>query len=108
MTDYISRQKAIEVLNNEIIKRRILDDSDVGLDEFDTESIIRNISSADVRKNVHGEWIRENYVERGCYNYSCSACKEMVGTWNGDYMDKYGGYKFCPNCGANMRGRNNG
>lgn len=45
--DLISRQAAIDVLNKEIIKRRLLDDVNDGmLDEFDTEDILRKLPSA--------------------------------------------------------------
>ena len=44
MDDLISRQAAIDALNAEIMKRRLLDDINDGkLDEFDTESIIRQL-----------------------------------------------------------------
>lgn len=47
MDDVISRQVAIKALNTEIIKRRLLDDVNDGmLDEFDTESILRDLPSA--------------------------------------------------------------
>jgi hypothetical protein len=47
MTDLISREKAIDALYKEIIKRRLLDDVNDGmLDEFDTEDILRKLPSA--------------------------------------------------------------
>lgn len=47
MDDLISRQAAIKALYTEIIKRRLLDDVNDGmLDEFDTESILRRLPSA--------------------------------------------------------------
>lgn len=47
MNDTISRQAAIKALNTEIIKRRLLDDVNDGmLDEFDTESILKALPSA--------------------------------------------------------------
>ena len=45
--DAVSRQAAIDALNKEIIKRRLLDDVNDGmLDEFDTEDILRKLSPA--------------------------------------------------------------
>ena len=45
--DAIYRQDAIDALNKEIIKRRLLDDVNDGmLDEFDTEDILRKLPSA--------------------------------------------------------------
>lgn len=47
MDDLISRQAAIDALNKEIIKRRLLDDVNDGmLDEFDTETILKKLPSA--------------------------------------------------------------
>lgn len=47
MDDTISRKAAIEALNEEIIKRRLLGNVNDGmLDEFDTESILRKLPSA--------------------------------------------------------------
>lgn len=45
--DAISRETAIDALYTEIIKRRLMDDVNDGmLDEFDTESILRKLPSA--------------------------------------------------------------
>lgn len=53
MDDTIYRQTAIKALNTEIIKRRLLDDVNDGmLDEFDTESILRALPSADAHQVV--------------------------------------------------------
>lgn len=47
MDDTISRKAAIEALNEEIIKRWLLGNVNDGmLDEFDTESILRKLPSA--------------------------------------------------------------
>ena len=47
MSDFVDRQAAIKELNNEIIRRRLFDNANDGmLDEFDTESILRNLPSA--------------------------------------------------------------
>jgi hypothetical protein len=59
MDDTISRRAAIKVLHDEIIKRRIYGDVNDGmLDEFDTESILRALPSAqpethDKRTEMH-------------------------------------------------------
>ena len=49
---------------------------------------LRTMPTADVRKNVHGEWLYD-----GTY-YKCSACLDLC----------YASFNFCPNCGADMRG----
>ena len=57
--------------------------------------------TADVRENVHGEWVNDKGM------YKCSACGELWGYWWAivvppERMVKE--LKFCPNCGADMRG----
>ena len=48
MDDLISRQAAIVALHDEIVRRRISEDTndDGALDEFDTEAILRRLPSA--------------------------------------------------------------
>ena len=55
------------------------------------------------RKQSEGEWIKTKT------NYTCSTCNFNVISWSGEYD----GYeckrgislmKFCPNCGASMKG----
>ena len=59
--------------------------------------------STDVRENVHGEWI---YLDE-CSNsgYYCSNCQKKV-VKNG-WSETVKKIKFCPNCGADMRNKNN-
>ena len=57
-----------------------------------------NVPTADVRENVRGEWIKY-YKNLSCYQIprkKCSVCGAIVA----DVSD----YRFCPNCGADMRG----
>ena len=71
-------------------------------------SDIRNESTADVRENVHGEWIRHTRVEdvydiKGIktwgIKHQCNRC-----TFTTIAIEDFGYYQFCPNCGADMRG----
>ena len=64
---------------------------------------IRKMPTADVRENVHGEWIP--HILHGAnvqWGYDCSICGDwfVVGS---EYIKKH---KFCRNCGADMRGKN--
>ena len=53
MRDTIYRQAAIEALNKEIIKRRLLDDVNDGmLDEFATEDILRKLPPAQPERDI--------------------------------------------------------
>lgn len=51
------------------------------------------LPSADVRENIHGEWIKN---DNG--TYSCSLCQSWIPN------EQYSYARFCLHCGANMRG----
>lgn len=100
MDDTIYRQTAIKALNTEIIKRRLLDDVNDGmLDEFDTESILRKVPSAE----RHGRWIEFD----DAYNRISGRCS-VCGWESHLYEDDVVGMPYCPNCGAKMDGEQNG
>lgn len=66
-----------------------------------------NTKMADVRGNVHGEWLPGKEVSRtyegkrltgiAYMNFDCSNCGYIV--WEGTKPE----FNFCPNCGADMR-----
>ena len=61
--------------------------------------------TANVRKNVTGKWVEEEYG-LGCCSATCSACREREDGWavdNGWGYDYYF-HRYCPNCGAKMEG----
>ena len=104
MSDYISKEDISRVLLERIgankscsIKAREqrLIESKYYFDTllFEDEqisSLIEELTSADVRPNIHGHW-----EEDGHGHIICSACKEAnVSTWKS---------RFCPHCGADMR-----
>lgn len=68
----------------------------------DLQTLIEKMPTADVRENVHGEWIADvaYYDEEGCpcIVTRCNQCGEPWTVSN-----------FCPSCGADMRkGETNG
>lgn len=67
-------------------------------------AILNNFPVADVRPVVHGEWIKLD-MHKGIEQYKCSVCRSecYVPECMGDPM-----YAFCPNCGADCRGGNDG
>lgn len=81
-------------------------------DTFDKSEIIGVIEeqpAADVRPNVRGEWVDfpTKNVSRNAILYRCSICGmqkffETEQTMN-VYITTMSEYKFCPNCGADMR-----
>lgn len=91
MTDYIEREKVLAlqtVLHFDNIEQlkywkcRHIDPIEVQL-----------LPASDVRPVVHGEWV---HFDGGFSDhYYCTAChKDIVLTGN---------WRFCPNCGADMR-----
>ena len=73
--------------------------------------LINHAKLADVRETVRGEWINTTSGE----HYKCSQCGTLAPIWidesNSCEYDKDISEwlsDFCPNCGADMRGDNNG
>ena len=54
-----------------------------------------------------GEWIKYGVPRCGEQHYKCTSCGYYInfGQWGELYTKEF---KFCPNCGADMRGKNNG
>ena len=91
MSDYISRQAAFEALE----KRGV------------STTNISRVPIADVREDVRGEW-RDIQIGNW-HGVECTACK--IAYDGRDVPRKNRGivaWNFCPHCGADMRGDNNG
>lgn len=82
MSDYISREAAIEAMYK--------DAETHPSHTFWTSQneALRNIPAADVRPVRRGKWKVYNNT------YACSACGRPVSFWQSN---------FCPNCGTDMR-----
>lgn len=63
------------------------------------ENVLDAMPSADVRENIHGEWIMLT-DGMNFYAYECSVCHKVCAY----YSQENSKYDFCPNCGADMRG----
>lgn len=66
---------------------------------------LESIPAADVRPVVRGEWVR-HYTRPNVYEdlyWHCTVCGYKNGN---NYANVY--HSFCPNCGADMRGDDNG
>ena len=61
------------------------------------DEIIDTCPTADVEEVRHGKWKRGDMPTYG--GYKCSECGENTLHYNA---------KYCPECGADMRGKNNG
>ena len=65
----------------------------------DLEQMVNNQPTIEAMEVVHGEWIEERWY------YICSQCKKEF-TEELPYINnsEYGMPKFCPECGAKMKG----
>ena len=106
MSDYISRQAAIDALNE--LSEHYTEKGREWHPHIDHVLFeIQSLPSADVRENVRGEWIwiSSTYDRKPCEMvYECNKChhKTIVQSLGMDSPWE----KFCPNCGADMRGEN--
>jgi len=81
MSEYISREeaeKAISIYANPNI---------------DSKAVLSHVSSADVRPNIHGHWIKDEALSITIDMYKCSVCSSLSGAKH---------YNFCPRCGCCM------
>ena len=102
MSDLISRQAAIDALNKEIIKRRLLGDVNNGmLDEFDTEDILRKLPSAQPERDIPIKPIETTDKAWGIPHRQavCPRCDYYLGhvAFLGDYKGKR--ITYCETCG---------
>ena len=112
MSDLISRQAAIDALDEQIRQcDKALSSFDISIkDEFAVKveraslvafrETLEYLPSAEPKR---GRWIKLD-MHRGMADHKCTACKQecYVPTCMGEPM-----YAFCPNCGAMMKGENN-
>ena len=96
MSDYISREDALSVFGD-------IHPLDYSANAY--KARIEKIQSADVRENIHGEWIHYNdefyshdrFTPVLRHIVECSVCHHKI-------ADFHGLMYFCTNCGADMRG----
>ena len=102
MSEYISKKALLE-------KLKYMGDYNIDIDYVTAEDIM-SIPSADVRENIHGEWIK---IQSGDKDFPesivCSKCKNenshLVFNEHEEPIGKvFITSKYCPNCGADMRG----
>ena len=104
-TDCISRQSAIDAVDKRI---QFLKDDPVfrrkhgDIDLYGIKPIIQTLPSAQPKK---GKWIRHSIGHMNIpWGYDCSAC----GAWFVINDDAFKRYDFCPNCGSDNRGEQDG
>lgn len=109
MSDYISREKALNALGEQPLN---WNDSEVSIAERamweEHKTAIENIPSENVKPVVYGKWVyNENGMDFNLGAWKCNKC----GCRNNNLpVTKrinpliFSGSNFCPNCGADMRG----
>lgn len=91
MIEYISKEEAIEAFSD-MSDGTPITHGDMISDTV-AVNVIKSITSADVRENIHGHWERDTEID----GYRCSNCGSTgMDYWNG-----------CPYCLADMRGNAN-
>ena len=95
MAEYIEKQAAIDEVDEWY---DLYPDSDTAREALSLlKKAIKKISPEDVRLVVRGRWIPDSLPGGGLW--VCSNCKFPSEAFAADRL-----YKFCPNCGVDMRG----
>ena len=110
MEDLIKRSDAIEAMEQRyqdilrIFKRKVKDgERAIALDMI---GCIKSLPSAD---RPQGEWIYGEHDVAMCDGYRCNRCDFFV-PWDYEhkFIDFINDYHYCPNCGARMKGADDG
>ena len=99
MDDLISRQAAIDAIRESTSKYTGFMDMEMYTDD-DAVEAIEGIPPAQPKRNK-GIWLPDNRCGGGYW--VCSSCKNPTEAFAANVL-----YKYCPFCGADMRGEKNG
>lgn len=106
-TDYISREAAIAEIEGEsgcdFCWARAKDMCKTMCHTRKKIDRIVSIPAADVQPVVSAEWERPKGSTPRSWIFVCSKCGDRAYFPVPKYFPKGCGYKFCPNCGADMR-----
>lgn len=97
MDDYVKREEAAKTL----CKHCGVGCVDNHFPMCNHYNALFKIPAADVRENVRGEWVEKYYFD-GKNVHCCSECRSIIGLVQ-TYV-----YNFCPFCGADIKGKQNG
>lgn len=95
MSDYISREAAIEAFEKELSAKYNRIELSIGF--VGAKSILSDLPAADVVERKKGKWINHGqYADFFPHcEYRCSECDTP-------YLEIEMIYNYCPNCGARM------
>ncbi len=97
MNEYIKKEDALDCFHAWLDKY-----GDVNLpDDMPEYQAIENLPAADVVERKKGMWLYW-WDEPDYDTYECSVCGASFNIPDGNPLEH--NYKFCPNCGADMRG----
>lgn len=106
MSDYISREAAIDRLNKNLSACNHGTFSEMCY--ADTIETVKHLPAADVEPVRHGQWLRTDDDWSSLVTIQCSACG---GEWCFEFDEDVQllGYNYCPGCGCKMdlEGENN-
>lgn len=99
MDDLIKRQDAIDALGERPMVWMDNDDYALGeRSQYDMDKLaIETVPSA------HPERKQGKWIHKGAYCFACDQCGDLVSINVYIVQHVYDRFKFCPNCGADMR-----
>ena len=84
------------------------DGSETAYTSAEVNAIIVNAPTADVVEVRHGKWLKTE-EPMGWHDVDCIECSACHGSWviadDVSFEDYVEGWKYCPNCGAKMDGK---
>lgn len=107
MTDFVSRQAAINTIKNGFHWETV--------NGITAQAVLKQvIHDIEIMPSVQperkrGEWYKPKEYPRDSYRYICSNCQDVAYYVTGNNGKKQKedkpkcGYRYCPNCGADMR-----
>ncbi len=118
VNDYIKRSDAVRTMAQYMMDMALIDNPEASdrIEEWEGDiaaPVMSTVEAADVRENVKGRWVEvvdrtEMYDKEGVKTwgmlFQCNQCGFVLNAVEGHT----GQYNYCPNCGADMRGDNNG
>ena len=103
MAEYIERENPLRQMQNSKVDKPNYGDWDIAHDCC--IDIVKNIPAADVVEVVHGEWKDDRFIKGIFPSVRCSECNIRFCDIINNHQCMW---NYCPNCGAYMRGKNNG